>query len=206
MTLGGLDAVNPYVKMHKIASFEAQDHQYLARVAQTEKPIILSTGMCSLDDVLSSVKVIEAGFPPVESPWAILHCTSSYPAPISEANLRAMQALRIRHYIRCGLSDHTPGITCPIAAVALGATVIEKHFTDDCSRVGPDHEVAIEPSQFKQMVTMIREVEQSLGDGVKRLQVSEMEMEQYAVKSDQRYADVSVLGEAPGTRMAPFNP
>ena len=85
---------------------------------------------------------------------------------------------------RIGLSDHTPGITCPIAAVALGATVIEKHFSDDRTRVGPDHAVSIEPSQFKQMVEMIREVELALGDGIKKLQVSELPMEQFAVKSE----------------------
>jgi N,N'-diacetyllegionaminate synthase len=86
--------------------------------------------------------------------------------------------------LHVGLSDHTPGVTCPVAAVVLGATVIEKHYTDDRTRVGPDHAVSIEPSEFRTMVTMIREVEQALGDGVKRPQTSESDMQKYLVTVD----------------------
>jgi len=172
----GLMTVDPYVSTHKIASFEAQDLQYLSQVRQTAKPTILSTGMMNQDQVVKSIDVLG------DSLWAVLHCTSAYPAPISEANLRAMPRLNYQHNGMYGLSDHTPGITCPVAAVALGARIIEKHFTDDRMRLGPDHRVAIEPSQFKQMVTMIREVEQALGTGVKQVQPSEAEMQQYTVK------------------------
>jgi sialic acid synthase SpsE len=175
----GIDTVDPYVDKHKISSFEAQDHTYLARIAQTGKPSILSTGMMTLDQVEDSARVLG-------TPWAILHCTSAYPAPIDQANLQVISTLKaVGWSSRAGLSDHTPGITCPVAAVALGATVIEKHYTDDRSRVGPDHAVSVEPSEFRTMVTMIREVEQALGDGTKRPQASESEMQKYLASPEE---------------------
>lgn len=183
----GLETVDPFVRKHKVASFEAQDHQFLSQVRQYNKPTILSTGMMTLDQVRKSIEVFGT-----ESLWGLLHCTSSYPARVSEANLTVIETFTKDGWggvCRLGLSDHTTSITCPVAAVALGATVIEKHFTDDRHRVGPDHAHSIEPSQFSQMVGMIRQVEQALGTGIKRPQPGEQANLKYIVsKQEEGYA------------------
>lgn len=168
----GLEVVNPWVEKHKVSSFESRDHDYLRAIRETGKPVILSTGMMDIRDLIQATDILG------EACWAILHCTSAYPAPMEEANLRVIADIDDM-CSRVGLSDHTQGITAPVAAVALGATVIEKHFTDERSREGPDHKVSIEPMEFREMVRMIREVEVALGDGVKKAQPSELT--QYAV-------------------------
>jgi pseudaminic acid synthase len=148
------------VPAHKIASFEIVDLDLIRRVAQTGKPVILSTGMASHDEIEEAVRVArEAGTGGV----ALLKCTSAYPAPPGEMNLRAMAALAEAFDLPVGLSDHTLGTAVPLAAVALGACIVEKHFTLSRALGGPDGAFSLEPAEFRAMVDSIRTVEQALG-------------------------------------------
>ncbi len=148
----------------KIPSGEVTNYPYLVKIAETQKPIILSTGMCTMDDVNSAIQVLNShGCGPI----TLLHCTTEYPAPYAEVNLRAMDTLRSTFNLPVGYSDHTQGIVIPIAAAAMGAVVLEKHFTLDRTMEGPDHKASLEPAELTAMVEAIRCVEISLGDGVK---------------------------------------
>lgn len=173
--------VEPYVRVHKVASFEAHSPAYVEWIGKRDRPVIISTGMMGMDDVLRLVYTLP-------NLWAILHCTSAYPAPYRDANLSAMAMVWevVREHgletgARVGLSDHTPGISVPIAAAGLGALCIEKHVTDDRTRSGPDHGISIDFGRLTEMVSMIREVEEALGDGVKRPTPSEEPMLRYRV-------------------------
>jgi N-acetylneuraminate synthase/N,N'-diacetyllegionaminate synthase len=149
----------------KIPSGEVTNHPYLKHVAAKKKPVIMSTGMCTLDEVKEAVDIFRAsGIPRL----VLLHCVTEYPAPHDQINLNAMATLRAAFGCEVGYSDHTLGIEIPIAAVALGAAVIEKHFTLDNAMDGPDHKASLNPDEFRRMVQAIRMVEQSLGDGIKR--------------------------------------
>jgi N,N'-diacetyllegionaminate synthase len=149
----------------KVPSGEITNIPFLRHIARKGKPIILSTGMSTLGEVEEAVGVLqEAG----AKELTLLHCVTEYPAPYDEVNLRAMLTLRQAFGLPTGYSDHTPGIEIALAAVALGAEVIEKHFTLDRSLPGPDHAASLEPAELKQMVTAIRHVEDSLGTGIKR--------------------------------------
>ena len=148
----------------KVPSGEITNHPFLRHVASKSKPIILSTGMCTLDEVKEAVGVLRGAG---ASDLTVLHCVTEYPTPYGQVNLRAMLTLKEALGLPVGYSDHTPGIEIPVAAVALGAVVIEKHFTLDRSLPGPDHAASLEPDKLAQMVTSIRHVEESLGDGVK---------------------------------------
>jgi len=153
------------VPAFKVPSGEITNFSLLRHVAKKEKPIIMSTGMSNLGEVEEALKTImEEGAKEV----VLLHCVSNYPAKVEETNLRAMETLRRTFGLPVGLSDHTTSTTVPIAAVALGAAVIEKHFTLDRKMPGPDHKASLEPGEFREMVEHIREVEKALGDGVKR--------------------------------------
>lgn len=168
------------VPLFKLPSGEITNLPFLRHVASKRKPIILSTGMSTLAEVAQAVAAIrEAGDPPL----ALLHCVSAYPAPASEMNLRAMDTLRERFGCPVGLSDHTPGIEVAVAAVARGATIVEKHFTLDKRLPGPDHQASLEPVELVQLVRAIRTVEAALGDGDKRPMPSESETRQVARKS-----------------------
>lgn len=158
------------VPAHKIASFELVDLPLLAKVASTGKPIIMSTGMATLDEVYESVDAIRTAG---GSQLALLKCTSAYPALPEEMNLRTIADLAGRFQVPVGLSDHTLGSTVPIAAVALGASIIEKHFTLSRLAPGPDSAFSMEPSEFAEMVAAIRATEQALG--TVRYEVSEKE-------------------------------
>lgn len=152
------------VPAFKIASFTIVDLEFLKYVASKGKPMIISTGMASLgeiEDVLSTVK--EVGNDDI----VLLHCNSVYPTPVNIVNLRAMDTMRTAFKCPIGFSDHTLGITIPIAAVSRGANVIEKHFTLSRKMKGPDHSFALEPDELKEMVKGIREVESALGNGIK---------------------------------------
>lgn len=149
----------------KVPSGEITNIPFLQHIARKGKPIILSTGMSTLGEVEEAVGVLQkAGVKEL----TLLHCVTEYPAPYDEVNLRAMLTLRQAFGLPTGYSDHTPGIEIAIAAVALGAEVIEKHFTLDRSLPGPDHAASLESAELKQMVTAIRHVEDSLGTGIKR--------------------------------------
>lgn len=152
------------LEIFKVPSGEITNIPFLQHIARKGKPIILSTGMSTLGEVEEAVNVVqEAG----TKELTLLHCVTEYPAPYGEVNLRAMLTLRQAFGLPVGYSDHTPGIEIAIAAVALGAEVIEKHFTLDRSLPGPDHAASLEPAELQQMVTAIRHVEDSLGSGIK---------------------------------------
>ncbi|WP_338834405.1 N,N'-diacetyllegionaminic acid synthase [Moorella humiferrea] len=153
------------VPYFKIPSGEITNYPFLRRIAGKKRPVILSTGMATLGEVEGGLRVLrEAG----ASNITLLHCTTSYPAPPEEVNLRAMLTMKHAFALPVGYSDHTEGIAVPIAAAALGAEVIEKHLTVDRNLPGPDHRASLEPGEFKEMVVAIRQVEKSLGDGIKR--------------------------------------
>jgi sialic acid synthase SpsE len=160
----------------------------LKHIAQKKKPIILSTGMSTLNEVKEALKIIrEEGAEEI----ILLHCVSCYPARVEDMNLRAMETLRGAFRLPVGLSDHTLGITIPIAAVALGACVVEKHFTLDRNLPGPDHRASLEPVELKGMIKAIRDVERALGDGVKKPTAEEEENKKVARRRVVAKADIS---------------
>lgn len=153
------------VPYFKIPSGEITNYPFLRRIAGKKRPVILSTGMATLGEVEGALQVLrEAGAKDI----TLLHCTTNYPALLEEVNLRAMLTMKQAFALPVGYSDHTMGIAVPIAAAALGAEVIEKHLTLDRNLPGPDHSASLEPGEFKEMVVAIRQVEKSLGDGIKR--------------------------------------
>ena len=155
----------------KIASGEITNLPLLEKFASSKKPIVLSTGMCDLQDIEAAIQVFEnAGYK--RSEIKVLHCNTEYPTPFSDVNLRAMKDIASLG-VEIGYSDHTLGIEIPIAAVALGAVVIEKHFTLDRTLPGPDHPASLEPDELKQMVASIRNIEEGLGSDKKEPTASE---------------------------------
>ena len=161
-------------ELFKIPSGEITNMSFLRHIGGLGKRVILSTGMSTMDEIESAISVLENSGTP-RSKVTVLHCTTAYPAPMSDVNLSAMQSIKSALNVEIGYSDHTLGIEIPIAAVALGATVIEKHFTLDRNMPGPDHKASLEPTELKAMVNAIRNIERALGDGVKRLMPSEVE-------------------------------
>jgi N,N'-diacetyllegionaminate synthase len=149
----------------KIPSGELTNHPLIRHIAQKQKPVILSTGMATLDEVHQAVEAIRSVG---NTQFQLLHCVSDYPADPATVNLRAMQVMRERFQVPVGFSDHTLGIHIPIAAVAMGASCIEKHFTLDKSLPGPDHQASLCPQELHQMVSQIREVESAFGNGIKQ--------------------------------------
>lgn len=166
-----LDALMP---IYKIPSGEINNFPYLKRVASKSKPVILSTGMATLADVEKAISALRSVQPDIDI--TLLHCTTNYPAPFEEVNLRAMSTLGMAFKVNVGYSDHTLGVEIPLAAVAMGAAVIEKHFTLDKSMQGPDHRISLEPSELKSMVNMIRNIECAMGDGIKKPNASEIKI------------------------------
>jgi len=160
------------VERLKIPSGDITNLPLLRYVGSRGLPVILSTGMATIGEVETALGVLEVSGTPRER-ITVLHCTTEYPAPFRDVNLNAMITLRDALKVSIGYSDHTPGIEVPIAAVALGATVIEKHLTLDRSLPGPDHHASLDPGEFAHMVRAIRHVEAALGDGIKRMATSE---------------------------------
>ena len=160
------------IPLFKIPSGEITNLPYLQHIGGKRKPIILSTGMANMDEIAAALAVLETAGTPREQ-ITVLHCNTEYPTPMRDVNLLAMQSIREAFGVQVGYSDHTRGIEVPIAAVALGATVIEKHFTLDRNLPGPDHQASLEPSELSAMVATIRNIELALGDGVKRPSPSE---------------------------------
>ena len=166
----------------KIPSGEITNLPYLRHVGGYGKPVILSTGMASLGEIEAALTALErAGT--LRNQITVLHCTTEYPAPMADVNLRAMLTIRDAFGVAVGYSDHTQGIEVAIAAVALGASVIEKHFTLDRSLPGPDHKASLEPNELKAMVAAIRNVEQALGTGSKFASPSEIKNRPVSRKS-----------------------
>lgn len=160
-------------KLFKIPSGEITNLPYMQHIGKLNKTVIISTGMSNMDEIEAAINVLEESGTH-RSKITVLHCTTSYPAPMSDVNLRAMQSIQNKFKVAVGYSDHSLGVEIPIAAVALGATVIEKHFTIDRNLLGPDHKASLEPAELKFMIDGIRNVEKALGDGVKRLMPSEI--------------------------------
>jgi sialic acid synthase SpsE len=169
-----LDALD--MAAFKIASFELVDLPFLRYVGTKRRPMILSTGMATLAEIDEAMEAAREGG---AAKLCLLQCASLYPAPPSIANLRAIPSMKAAFGVPVGLSDHTLGIHVPTAAVALGANVIEKHYTLDRSYPGPDHPFAIEPGELRQLVSDIRDVEAALGDGIKRGPSKEEAAEMY---------------------------
>ncbi len=164
----------------KVGSGDLTNLLLLRAVAAAGNPVILSTGMATIDEVDAAVAAIRAGGDP---PLALLHCLSAYPAPPPETNLRAIRALRARYGVEVGFSDHTTGMAAPIAAVALGAVIIEKHLTLDRDLPGPDHAASMEPHELAALAAALNEAHAALGDGQKRPQPSEEDARRVARRS-----------------------
>ena len=196
----------------KIPSGEITNLPYLRHVGGLGKPLIMSTGMATMDEIAAALAVLEkAGT--ARDRITVLHCNSQYPTPMADVNLRAMLAIRDRFGVKVGYSDHTLGIEVAIAAVALGASVIEKHFTLDRTMSGPDHKASLEPTELAAMVVAIRNVEQALGDGVKRPSASELPNRAVARKSlvalrairkGEPFSAGNIAAKRPGTGLSPM--
>ena len=166
----------------KIPSGEITNYPYLRKIAQYKESVILSTGMCELLDIEAALNVL-LKFGVKKEQITILHCNTEYPTPFADVNLKAMLEIGEKFGVQIGYSDHTESIEVPIAAVALGATVIEKHFTLDKNMEGPDHKASLEPNELKAMVMAIRNIEQALGSGHKTISDSERKNIEIARKS-----------------------
>jgi N,N'-diacetyllegionaminate synthase len=164
----------------KIPSGDITNLPYLIKIAKLNKPVILSTGMSTMEDIRSAIKALKENG---AAELTVLHCTTEYPTPFEDVNLRAMNTIKKEFGVKVGYSDHTKGIEVPIAAVALGATVIEKHFTLDRNMEGPDHKASLEPNELKAMVDSIRHIELALGNGMKQPAESEKKNMAVARKS-----------------------
>ena len=156
----------------KIPSGEITNYPYIKKIAQYHEPVILSTGMCEMSDITAAMNVLQK-YGVQKDQITILHCNTEYPTPYEDVNLLAMQQIKKEFDVAVGYSDHTKGIEVPIAAVALGASVIEKHFTLDRNMEGPDHKASLEPDELKAMVSAIRNIEKALGTGKKSVSESE---------------------------------
>jgi N-acetylneuraminate synthase/N,N'-diacetyllegionaminate synthase len=176
-----IDILEPLVPAYKIASGELINVPFLKYIAAKGKPMIISTGMANLGEVEEALLAINEVNPNIEK--ILLHCTTNYPTPFEEVNLNAMLTLKEAFKLPVGYSDHTLGIEIPIAAVAMGARVIEKHFTLDRNLPGPDHKASLEPNELKAMVNAIRNIEKAFGDGIKKPNKSELEIMKVARKS-----------------------
>lgn len=201
------------VRLWKIPSGEITNLPYLRYIGSFGAPVLISTGMCTLGDVESAISVLEAAGTGKES-MTVLHCTTEYPAPLGEVNLRAMVTMGKAFGLAYGYSDHTQGIAVPIAASALGASVIEKHFTLDRNMEGPDHRASLEPKDFGNMVAAIREVEKALGDGCKRVTRSEAKnaviarksiVAAKAIRKGSRIRETDLTAKRPGSGISPMN-
>ncbi len=170
------DCIEPLVRRFKIPSGEVTNLPFLEYLSAKAKPLILSTGMSTLAEVAAAVEAIQScqrQLAQSEAPLTLLHCCNNYPCSYEDVNLQAMATLRSVFGVPVGYSDHTLGIEVPIAAVAMGAEIIEKHFTLDPDMPGPDHRASLSPRQLKEMVIAIRNCERARGDGVKRPTASE---------------------------------
>jgi N,N'-diacetyllegionaminate synthase len=193
----------------KIPSGEITNLPFLRHIARKKKPMILSTGMSTLGEVEEAIHAIKMEG---ACELSLLHCVTEYPAPYNQINLRAMETLRQAFGLPVGYSDHTPGIEVAVAAVALGAVIIEKHLTLDQSLPGPDHKASLEPQQFSRMVQSIRNVSVALGDGIKRpapCEIPNMTVARKSVvaardlDSGHKIAAVDLLVKRPGNGIPP---
>ena len=195
------------VSLYKLGSGELNNFELIDHVQKTDKPMIISTGMATLEEIKETYDFIKN-----KNNLVILHCITGYPTSFEEANLNFIKTLQSEFDVPIGFSDHSPGIELPIAAVALGACVVEKHFTLDKNLEGPDHKASLNPSEFKAMVDAIRNVEVAMGDGIRKFSENELEIKKVARKSIVLNQDVSsgsiiekemLSIKRPGTGIAP---
>jgi N,N'-diacetyllegionaminate synthase len=196
----------------KIPSGDITNLPFLERVARAGQAVLLSTGMANYDEVEAAVRVLTSGGIG-KNDVTVMQCTTEYPAPVEEANLLAMVAMGERLTVPIGYSDHTLGHVTAVAAVALGARVIEKHLTSDRTLPGPDHSASLEPDEFKAMVDAIRTVEVALGDGVKKTQPSEVQNKNIVrksiaakamIKQGERFEEENLVAMRPGFGLSPM--
>jgi N,N'-diacetyllegionaminate synthase len=196
----------------KIPSGEITNLPYLRHIGRYGKPIILSTGMADLDEIESALNVLEEAGARRDR-ITVLHCTTQYPATMAEVNLRAMLTIRDAFGVSIGYSDHTPGIEVAIAAVALGASVVEKHFTLDRTLPGPDHRASLEPAELAAMVSAIRNIERALGNGLKIPAPGELPnrpvarksiVAACAIRAGERFNATNITTKRPGTGISPM--
>lgn len=209
--LDSIDFLNSLdMKRWKIPSGDITNLPYLLKIAKFKKPIILSTGMSTIDEVRFAIKAIRDNG---KNNITVLHCTTEYPTPYKDVNLKAMNTIQSEFNIPVGYSDHTIGIEISIAAVAMGATVIEKHFTLDRNMEGPDHKASIEPDELKQMVDSIRHIESALGNGIKEPAKSEIKnmvitrksiIARKNIKAGEVFTDENLTVKRPGNGISPM--
>ena len=194
----------------KLPSGEVTNYPYLVKIAQTHKGIVMSTGMCTLDEISESLSVLRTNG---AGKIVLLHCNTEYPTPMEDVNLKAMSTLKKTFDTPIGYSDHTKGIEVPIAAVAMGATIIEKHFTLDRNMEGPDHKASLEPSELKAMVQAIRNIEKAIGTGKKKPSVSEVKniviarksiVANQPIKKGEIFTEQNITTKRPGTGISPM--
>ena len=196
----------------KIPSGEITNLPFLRRVGSQGKLVILSTGMATLGEIESAIEVLEkAGTP--RRKITVMHCNTEYPTPVCDVNLTAMCTIRDAFGVAVGYSDHTQSIEVPIAAAALGATVIEKHLTLDRNLSGPDHKASLEPDEFAEMIRAIRNIEQALGDGIKRPTPSETRnkvivrksvVAACSIEAGEAFTQENLAVKRPGTGISPM--
>ena len=196
----------------KVPSGELTNLPYLRYLTRHGKHVLLSTGMANLSEIEAAINIVETAGTPRER-ITLLHCTTEYPAPVEDVNLRAMVNMGRAFGVAVGYSDHTRGIEIPIAAVALGAIVIEKHFTLDRNLPGPDHRASLEPDELKALVQGIRNIEKALGNGIKRPSPSELKNKLIArksivaarpIKAGEVFTEDNLMVKRPGTGLSPM--
>ena len=200
------------IPLFKIPSGEITNLPYLRHIGRMGKPIILSTGMSALDEVRTALTIlIKAGAE--KDNITILHCNTEYPTPVEDVNLKAMLTIGEELEVKIGYSDHTLGMEVSIAAVAMGATVIEKHFTLDRNLPGPDHAASLEPHELKNMVSAIRNIEKAMGDGEKKPSPSEIKnlpiarksiVAKKSIKKGEQFSGKNLTVKRPGTGISPM--
>lgn len=195
------------MKIFKIPSGEITNLPYLRKINSFGKKVILSTGMANLNEIQDALNVLK------DCEVSLLHCTTEYPCPYDNVNLNAIDTLRKEFKLEVGYSDHTQGIEVPIAAVAKGATIIEKHFTLDRNMEGPDHKASLEPNELKQMVTSIRNIEKAFGNGTKEPQECEKKNIEIArksivakinIKKGEIFTENNLTTKRPGSGISPM--
>jgi N,N'-diacetyllegionaminate synthase len=199
-------------EIYKIPSGEITNLPYLRHIGRLGKPIIISTGMSSLWEVEAAIMVLEESGVP-KSQITVLQCTSQYPAPMKDVNLNAMCSMARILGVKVGLSDHTIGIEAAVAAVAMGAIVVEKHFTLDRNMTGPDHAASLEPDELNAMVLAIRNIELALGDGFKEIADSELQnrlvvrkslVASVYIKAGELFTPENITSKRPGLGISPM--
>lgn len=196
----------------KIPSGEITNFPFLRKIASFNQPTILSTGMCEINEIRDAINILKEYGLNLNN-LTLLHCNTEYPTPFCDVNLQAMHHLSKEFGVKVGYSDHTKGIEVPIAAVALGASVIEKHFTLDKNMEGPDHKASLEPDELKAMVNSIRNIEDAIGDGVKKVTRSERKNITIArksivaacdIKKGETFTENNLTFKRPGNGISPM--